>query len=133
MNDNKWFLLWIMDDYNDYDSVLNNTKTEKQSLDNFMYNSTGSLNFGCGYCGSEEYFEYKKFDFFKCKKCKRQYRAKTNTLFHESKLKYSQLIRGCYLVMNGNISTYELANEIKVSQKTAWLFKELIKGVWNIK
>lgn len=73
----------------------------------------------CPYCGSTHI--YRGSGRYKCADCKRRFTDTTGTLFHSSKLSLSTLFLGAYLMLtNRGLSSYILAQQLGVTQKTAW-------------
>src|SRR5688500_12664063 len=58
----------------------------------------------------------------KAKECKKQFSVKAGTIFEDSPIPLSKWLPAMWLIVNckNGISSYELARDLKVTQKTAW-------------
>lgn len=127
----KSFLFFIRGEYNNFDYLLDSVKTAKDALESFEYMYFSDYA-PCPYCGQKERYVFKDYDHYKCAKCRRQFKIKTGTIFHDSILTYRQIIIGCYLIMGKNISCRQLAVEMGVTVITAQKFYEKIQKIWNV-
>jgi len=66
---------------------------------------------------------------YKCGICRKQFTAKANTIFEDSKLPLRKWFAAIYLLLahRKGISSYQLARDIKVTQKTAWFLAQRIR------
>ncbi len=65
---------------------------------------------------------------YKCKKCSKQFTAKTNTFMENSNLETVKWIMAMYLVLHKKgISSVQLAKDIGVTQKTAWFVLQRVR------
>ncbi len=68
---------------------------------------------------------------WKCraKGCKKQFSAKVGTIFEDSPIPLSKWLPAIWLIANckNGISSYELARDLKVTQKTAWFMLHRIR------
>src|SRR5205823_315049 len=64
-----------------------------------------------------------------CKSCKKQFSAKTGTIFEESPLPLSKWLPAVWLITNAKngISSCEVARAMAVTQKTAWFMLHRIR------
>lgn len=77
----------------------------------------------CPRCGSQASSYLKTRRLWKCGACKKQYSVKLGTIFEGSRLGFDKWLPAVWWVANSprGISTHELARQIGVTQKTAWL------------
>jgi len=66
---------------------------------------------------------------YKCGKCRKQFTARANTIFEDSKLPLRKWFAAIYLLLahRKGISSYQLARDLKVTQKTAWFLAHRIR------
>jgi hypothetical protein len=66
---------------------------------------------------------------WRCNGCKRQFSAKTGTIFEESPLPFSKWLPAMWLISNAKngVSSCELARSLGVTQKTAWFMLHRIR------
>src|SRR5436190_1138153 len=85
----------------------------------------------CPTCGSAKVHFLKNQRRWKCsqKHDKRQFSAKVGTIFEESPLGYEKWLPAMWLLANckNGISSYELADAISVTQRTAWFMLQRIR------
>ena len=84
----------------------------------------------CPKCGSigEHYF-LKSRRVWKCRDCRKQFSIKVGTIFEDSPIKLSQWLPAVWMLVNckNGISSYELARDLGVTQKTAWFMLHRIR------
>ena len=77
----------------------------------------------CPKCGSigDHYF-LKSRRVWKCRDCRKQFSIKVGTIFEDSPIKLSLWLPAVWMLVNckNGISSYELARDLGVTQKTAW-------------
>lgn len=83
----------------------------------------------CAHCGHDKVYKFSDNRRFKCASCKKQFNVRTGTIFEESKLSLRKWVIAMYLVTSHKkgISSYQLARDIKVTQKTAWFLIHRIR------
>src|SRR5947208_11991146 len=66
---------------------------------------------------------------WKCKGCKKQFSAKVGTIFEDSPLGLDKWLPALWMVVNckNGISSYEIARDLGVTQKTAWFMAHRIR------
>ena len=66
---------------------------------------------------------------YRCKDCYKDFSVKTDTLFQESKLSYHKCLLSIHLLTTSRegLSSYELAEHLDCTQKTAWYLCRKIK------
>jgi transposase-like protein len=66
---------------------------------------------------------------WKCRACKKQFSAKVGTIFEDSPIALEKWLPAMWFVVNckNGISSYELARDLGVTQKTAWFMAHRIR------
>jgi transposase-like protein len=83
----------------------------------------------CPDCGGKETSFLKTRRIWKCKSCKRQFSVKVGTIFEDSPIGLSKWLPAMWLIANckNGISSYQLARDLGVTQKTAWFLLHRIR------
>jgi transposase-like protein len=85
----------------------------------------------CPHCESKEVGFLKTRRIWKCKNkdCRKQFSVKTGTIFEESPIALDKWLMAIWLVVNckNGISSYEIARDLKVTQKSAWFMLHRIR------
>ena len=75
---------------------------------------------------------------WKCRGCRKQFSVKTGTIFEESPIALDKWLMAIWLLVNckNGISSYEIARDLKVTQKSAWFMLHRIRlalknGSWE--
>jgi len=81
---------------------------------------------GCGNA-SVQFIKTRKL--WRCKECKRQFSAKTGTIFEESPIPFTKWFPAIWLLANtkNGTSSHELGRALGVTQKTAWFMFHRIR------
>ncbi len=95
----------------------------------------------CPHCEKQdEHYFLKSRSKFKCKSCKRQFSVTTGTKLHSTKISLSKWMTAMYMLCHHKkgISSYQLAEDIQVTQKTAWfmlsrLRESMDESKWDFK
>ena len=79
----------------------------------------------CPQCGGQDRItarEGRRFGYYLCRDCKREFTVRTGTIFGRSHVPLHKWVYVMYLVATGQkeISSLQLSKEICVTQKTAW-------------
>lgn len=82
----------------------------------------------CGCCDAYEITTRRKF---KCKACHHQYSVTSGTIFASRKLSFTDMLAAVRVVAVGQrgFSAAEIARELGVQHRTAWLFARRMRGV----
>jgi transposase-like protein len=66
---------------------------------------------------------------WKCRDCKKQYSVKVGTIFEDSAIGLDKWLCAMWLLANckNGISSYEVAKDLEVTQKTAWFMMHRIR------
>ena len=76
----------------------------------------------CPACESTSHSYIRTRRIWKCKDCGRQYSVKLGTVFEDSPIALDKWLCAVWLVVNckNGVSSYELARDLKITQKSAW-------------
>lgn len=83
----------------------------------------------CPHCGHDKINRFSDGIRYRCASCKQDFTIKTATLFGESKLPLRKWFIAIYLLTTSKkgVSSIELAEQVGVSQKTAWFMDHRIR------
>lgn len=118
------------------DSVKPNTLMEaiKHYADadnalNEMADSRWAKGVTCQHCGAEKPMFLKTRRIWKCSKCRKQFSIKTKSVFEDSPISLDKWLAAVWMVANckNGISSYEVARDLGVTQKTAWFMLHRIR------
>jgi transposase-like protein len=88
----------------------------------------------CPYCGSMETSEVShKTMPYRCPSCRKYFSVRTGTLMEESRLPYRKWLTAIYLMGTSlkGVSSTKLANDIGITQKSAWFLAHRIRQAWD--
>jgi transposase-like protein len=89
----------------------------------------------CPQCGGEKVSYLSTRRIFKCmaKDCHKQFSVKVGTIFEDSAVPLDKWLVAVWLVVNckNGISSYEIARDLNVTQKSAWFMLHLREGDWG--
>lgn len=86
--------------------------------------------YSCPKCESKEYTKGYTYLARRCKNCMYDESVTANTLFHGVKFSIVKAFLICYrMSTKKGMSTYEIAKEVGITQKTAWIFCAKIRTV----
>jgi transposase-like protein len=83
----------------------------------------------CPHCDATEPMFLKTRRIWKCRKCRKQFSVKVGTIFNESAISLDKWLTAIWLVSNcrNGVSSYEVARDLGVTQKTAWFMLHRIR------
>ncbi len=83
----------------------------------------------CPECGAPEPSFLSTRRLWKCRACKKQFSVKVGTIFEDSPIGLDKWLPALWLVVNctNGISSYEIARDMGVTQKTAWFMVHRIR------
>ncbi|UAY53427.1 IS1595 family transposase [Ferruginibacter albus] len=87
----------------------------------------------CLYCGHDKIYRFKLGNKFKCGNCKEYFYTTTGTIFSSTKLPLPKFMLALFLISSHKrgISSCQLARDLEITQKSAWLLghkiRELLK------
>jgi len=89
----------------------------------------------CPKCGAEEK-ERKHYWFatqkrWKCYACRKQFSVKVNSIFEDSAISLDKWLVALWMLCNckNGISSYEIARDLKLSQKSAWFVLQRLRSI----
>lgn len=103
-------------------------KDEKFCHKYFAYQRWNEGRF-CPHCGNDKTYAFSDGLRYKCQACRQQFTARVGTIFEGSKIPLKKWFIGIYLVSSHKkgISSYQLAKDLKVTQKTGWFMLHRIR------
>jgi len=83
----------------------------------------------CPHCEATNPMFFETRRIWKCRKCRKQFSVKTQTIFEDSPLPLGKWLTATWLISNckNGVSSYEIARDIKVTQKSAWFMLHRIR------
>jgi len=120
-------------EFNSYDDLLEAFPNERKALDyleNIRWNgiviSPFSPNSKVYYCSSNKY---------KCRDTGKYFNAKTNTIFHNSRIALHKWFRAIWImsIEKSDITSVDLAKNLGITQKSAWYMMQRIREYFEIK
>ncbi len=83
----------------------------------------------CPRCGSEKHSFIKTRRIWFCYGCNKQFSLKVGTIFEDSALGLDKWMMGIWMACNckNGISSYEVANDLGITQKSAWFMMHRIR------
>jgi transposase-like protein len=83
----------------------------------------------CPHCKGQRHYWLAKQMRWKCAKCRKQFTAKTGTVFEDSPIPLDKWLIGIWLVSNckNGVSSYEIARDLGITQKSAWFMLHRIR------
>jgi transposase-like protein len=83
----------------------------------------------CGFCEAKEPYYLSTQKRWKCRKCRRQFSVKVNSIFEDSAISLTKWLPALWLLVNckNGISSYELARDLGITQKSAWFVLQRLR------
>src|SRR5260370_9117624 len=83
----------------------------------------------CPNCDAADPMFLAKRRIWKCRKCRKQFSVKTQTIFEDSPLSLGKWLTATWLISNckNGVSSYEIARDLKVTQKSTWFMLHRIR------
>jgi transposase-like protein len=83
----------------------------------------------CPYCEHKRPSFLQKRRIWKCGSCRKQFSVKVGTVFEDSPLPLAKWLTTAWLVSNckNGVSSYEIARDLKVTQKSGWFMLHRIR------
>lgn len=121
-------------DFSHFNSLfaLVNYFNTKEICRDFLVEQRWGDNVVCPYCG-EHHCGRCKDGRFNCKHCDRKFNVTIGTIFENSKISLQKWFMGIYLISSHKkgISSYQLARDINVTQKTAWFMLHKVRSCFG--
>ena len=85
----------------------------------------------CPRCQSPEHRFIKTRSMWVCKSCQKQYSVRVGTIFEDSPIKLDKWMCAMWMMVNAKngVSSYEIARNLGVTQKTAWFMMHRLRLV----
>jgi transposase-like protein len=89
----------------------------------------------CPDCWTPKPYYIKTQKRWKCRECRRQFSVKVGTIFEDSPISLKKWLPALWLLVNckNGISSYEVARDLGVTQKTAWFMLQRLRLVLKAK
>ena len=83
----------------------------------------------CPWCDSRNNGFLRTRRIWKCRDCRKQFSVKAGTIFEDSPINLDKWLTAVWLVVNckNGVSSYEIARDLKVTQKSAWFMLHRIR------
>ncbi len=83
----------------------------------------------CPRCLAGEPYWFESQKRWKCRKCRKQFSVKVESIFEDSPISLSKWLPALWLIVNckNGISSYELARDLGVTQKSAWFMLQRLR------
>lgn len=87
----------------------------------------------CPHCGHNKVYTFKDGKTYKCAKCRKPFSIKVGTIFGDSKIPLKKWFLAIFLLWNNHkgISSIQLAEQVGVTQKTAWFMAQRIREAYT--
>ena len=126
-----------MIDFSQFNSLIamtmyfNNEETCKNAIVETRWGKGEQQDVVCPYC-AEHHCAIRKDGKFRCNKCKRNFSCKVGTIFEDSNLSLVKWFIAMYLISSHKkgISSYQLARDSNVTQKTAWYMLHKFRALY---
>jgi transposase-like protein len=84
----------------------------------------------CPYCEAKDPMFLATRRIWKCRGCRKQFSVKVGTIFEDSPLPLGKWLTATWLISNckNGVSSYEIARDLKVTQKSAWFMLQRIRA-----
>ncbi len=89
----------------------------------------------CPYCGGFENSFIATRKIWRCRPCKKQFSVRVGTIFEDSPIRLGKWFTAIWMLLNckNGISSYEIARDLDVTQKTAWFLLHRIRAAIKAK
>ena len=83
----------------------------------------------CPRCLAGEPYWFESQKRWKCRKCRKQFSVKVESIFEDSPISLTKWLPALWLIVNckNGISSYEIARDLGVTQKTAWFMLQRLR------
>lgn len=118
----------IRDEFNNLYELTQYLKDEQTTIDYFVAKRWEDA-ICCPHCDCKKVYHFSDKRRYKCSKCRKQFTARTGTIFEDSKLSLRKWFIAIYLITSHKkgISSHQLARDLGVTQKTAWFILHRIR------
>lgn len=119
----------------EYNSILEVVQAfpDEQSCVNYLEEARWEGNVVSPFDASSKVYKYKN-GIYRCKNTGRNFTVKTGTIFENSNIKLQKWMLAMWLISSHKkgISSYQLAKDIGVTQKTAWFMAQRIRSCFEV-
>jgi transposase-like protein len=83
----------------------------------------------CGLCGADSPYYLQTQKRWKCRKCRKQFSVKVNSIFEDSPISLTKWLPALWLLVNckNGVSSYEISRDLGVTQKSAWFMLQRLR------
>jgi len=83
----------------------------------------------CGYCDADKPYYLGSQKRWKCRKCRKQFSVKVNSIFEDSPISLKKWLPALWLLVNckNGVSSYEIARDLGITQKSAWFVLQRLR------
>jgi transposase-like protein len=83
----------------------------------------------CGNCDTDKPYYLASQKRWKCRKCRKQFSVKVNSIFEDSPISLKKWLPALWLIVNckNGVSSYEIARDLGVTQKSAWFMLQRLR------
>jgi len=106
---------------------------DEESCQKYLYEKRMKTGFTCPHCSNDKIYTFKDKLTFKCAKCRKKFNIKTGTIFAGSKISLRKWFLAIFLLTTNKkgISSIQLAEQLGVTQKTAWFIDHRIRETYK--
>ena len=122
-----------LEDFNSFFKLVNYFGSEETCVE-YLTKLRWNGAIECPYCANDTCYILKGANKrFKCAKCRKQFSVRIGTIFEDSKIELRKWFFAIYLfsAQRNGISSHQLARDLKVTQKTAWLMLQRIRKAFS--
>lgn len=83
----------------------------------------------CGLCGADSPYYLQTQKRWKCRKCRKQFSVKVNSIFEDSPISLTKWLPALWILVNckNGVSSYEISRDLGVTQKSAWFMLQRLR------
>ena len=98
----------------------------------YLYDTRFKDGLYCPHCGHKKAYAFSDGKTYKCADCRKKFNVKTGTIFEASKIPLKKWFLAIYLLSTNKkgISSVQLAEQLGVTQKTAWFMDHRIRETY---
>ena len=87
----------------------------------------------CAYCASPNAWNMAREGVYKCRKCKKEFSVRTNTIMHRSHIPLHKWLYAMYCLVTARkgVSSLQLSKELGIRQASAWFLLQRIREACN--
>ena len=118
----------FQDEFNSLFELIEYFKDEQTCI-NYLADKRWEGKSCCPHCECAKVYCFSDGKRYKCSSCKKQFSVRIGTIFEDSNISLKKWFIAIYLITSHKkgISSYQLAKDLKVTQKTAWFMLHRIR------